>query len=88
MNHPTTKFDDLPNEGFVRLPTVANLFACSRATVWRRVKEQLLPAPIKLGERITAWKVGDLRVILKSAANSNGEAIRTLVKQLERERAE
>ena len=86
MNRPTTKFDDLPNDGFVRLPTVANLFACSRATVWRRVKERLLPPPIKLGERISAWKVGDLRAILKSFASSDGEAVRTLVKQLEQGR--
>lgn len=61
-------FDTLPEAANVRLPVVAALFACSPATVWRRVKSQSLPAPRKLSEGVTAWKVGELRKAL------NGEA--------------
>lgn len=57
-------FDRLPDSANVRLPVVAALFACSRATVWRRVRNKTLPSPRKLGERITAWNVGELRKAL------------------------
>lgn len=46
-------FDSLPDLAFVRLPVVQALFACSRATVWRRVKSGRIPAPVKFSERIT-----------------------------------
>lgn len=57
-------FDSLPNSCFVRQPVVEALFACSAATVWRRVKNQTLPAPHKLSERVTGWQVGELRLVL------------------------
>lgn len=61
-------FDALPDAAHVRLPVVASLFACSPATVWRRVKSGTLPAPRKLSEGVTAWRVAELRKAL------NGEA--------------
>lgn len=54
-------FDSLPDSANVRQPVVEALFACSAATVWRRVKNRTLPAPRKLSERVTAWQVGELR---------------------------
>lgn len=54
-------FSDLPDEAGVRLPVVEGLFACSGATVWRRVKQGKLPAPLRLSDRHTVWNVGDLR---------------------------
>jgi predicted DNA-binding transcriptional regulator AlpA len=63
-------FDSLPDSAFVRLPTVAALFATSTATVWRRVKSGQLPAPVKLGPQISAWRVGELRAVLASLANT------------------
>jgi predicted DNA-binding transcriptional regulator AlpA len=54
-------FDKLPATAFVRLPVVCALFAISAPTVWRRAKSGELPAPQKIGKRITAWQVGELR---------------------------
>jgi len=54
-------FDSLPDSAHVRLPVVQALFACSAATVWRRVKNHTLPAPRKLSERVSAWQVLELR---------------------------
>jgi predicted DNA-binding transcriptional regulator AlpA len=54
-------FDSLPDAANVRQPVVEALFACSSATVWRRVKDGRLPAPRKLSDRVTAWNVGELR---------------------------
>lgn len=61
-------FDSLPDAANVRLPVVAALFACSPATVWRRVKSGTLPAPRKLSEGVTAWRVAELRKALSGEA--------------------
>lgn len=61
-------FDLLPDSAFVRLPVVQALFACSGATVWRRVKSAVIPAPRKLSEGVTAWNVGELRKALLGEA--------------------
>jgi predicted DNA-binding transcriptional regulator AlpA len=58
------QFDELPASGYVRMPVVQGLYACSPATVWRKVKAGELPAPIKLSANITAWNVGMLRADL------------------------
>lgn len=64
-----TVFDALPDSSFVRLPVVRGLFGnCSPATIWRRVSAGTLPRPVKLSPRVTAWRVGALREVLKLAA--------------------
>lgn len=62
------QFDTLPASSFVRLPVVCGLFACSPATAWRWVKAGKIPAPVKLSDRVTAWRVGDLRAALSALA--------------------
>lgn len=54
-------FDRLPDAAYVRLPVVQALYACSDETVRRRVKAGQIPAGRKLGPKITAWNVGELR---------------------------
>lgn len=61
-------FDSLPDSAHVRAPTVAALFACCEMTVWRRSKAGTLPSARKLSEGITAWNVGELRVVLNKHA--------------------
>ncbi len=58
------EFDTLPNAAHVRLPVVQALYACSDETIRRRVKAGQIPAPRKLGPRVTAWNVGELRAAL------------------------
>ena len=53
-------FDELPDTARTALPVVCGLYAVGPATVWRRVKAGLIPAPIKEGGG-TRWVVGDLR---------------------------
>lgn len=57
-------FDLLPDSAHVRQPVVEALYACSPATLWRRVKAGKIPAPKQLSDRISAWNVGDLRTDL------------------------
>jgi predicted DNA-binding transcriptional regulator AlpA len=59
-------FESLPSAGFVDLPVVCALFSCSRATVWRRVRQGQLVAPHRIGARTTRWSVGEIRDALAS----------------------
>ncbi len=69
MPSPLENFDSLPNSAFVRLSTVAGLFACSPSTVWRGVKKGRLPKPVKHFDRASAWNVGQLRAVLAKAVS-------------------
>jgi predicted DNA-binding transcriptional regulator AlpA len=61
-------FDQLPDSAHVRQPIVEALFGYSSSTVWRRVRDGLLPKPERLGPRTTAWNVGKLRRALRGEA--------------------
>ena len=65
INHALRYFDQYPNSASVRLPVVMALFACSSATVWRRVQSGHIPKPRKLSLRTTCWNVGELRQVLE-----------------------
>jgi predicted DNA-binding transcriptional regulator AlpA len=72
LSNKLPNFDTLPDSGFVRLPCLRLLFACSNATIWRWVQDAKIPAPKKLGPRVTAWNVGELRQVI--SAHMKGEA--------------
>jgi predicted DNA-binding transcriptional regulator AlpA len=57
-------FDSLPDSALVPQAVTQGLYACSAATVWRRVKSGAIPAPIKIVGS-TRWRVGDLRKALR-----------------------
>jgi len=59
------KFDLLPDAAYVDLPVVARLLSCSAPTVWRRVRQNVIPAPHKFG-RLARWNCGELRRALAS----------------------
>ncbi|MBK67938.1 MAG: transcriptional regulator [Rickettsiales bacterium] len=56
----------LPETGFVRLPVVLKVFPVSKSTWWSGVKEGHYPKPVKLGPKITAWRVEDIRELIAS----------------------
>lgn len=59
----------LPQTGYVRLPLLIGdaktgtpgILPFSASTLWRRVKAGTFPAPIKLSERVTAWRAETIR---------------------------
>lgn len=63
-----SNFDNLPATGFVRQPQVLEVVPFSSATLWRKCKAGQFPKPVKLSERVTAWKVGDIRQFLDAQA--------------------
>lgn len=65
----------LPETGFLRLPEIVcdskaqppvpALIPVSRSTWWAGVKSGRYPQPVKLGPRITAWRVEDIRRLIQ-----------------------
>ncbi|KQZ77755.1 hypothetical protein ASD55_07815 [Rhodanobacter sp. Root561] len=70
----------LPETGYLRLPQIvripatktksetAGIYPVSRSTWWAGVRAGRYPQPVKLGARITAWRVEDIRALIDSAA--------------------
>jgi predicted DNA-binding transcriptional regulator AlpA len=64
----------LPPTGYLRLaqivddakaqPPIPALIPVSKSTWWAGVKTGRFPAPVKLGPRITAWRVEDIRALI------------------------
>lgn len=64
----------LSDDGFIRLNRlVPHIIPYSRATVWRKVQAGEFPRPVKLSERITAWRTSDIRAWIE-AQTSGKEA--------------
>ena len=69
------KNSQLPETGFLRLPQIVGnpnstppipaLIPVSRSTWWAGVSSGRFPQPIKLGPRITAWRVEDILALIQ-----------------------
>ena len=58
---------ELPKTGFVRLPSILAPYGpipVSKSTWWAGIKTGRFPKPVKLGLRITAWRVEDIRALI------------------------
>lgn len=68
----------LPETGFLRLrqiigdskskPPLPPLIPVKKSTWWAGVKCGRYPRPVKLGPRITAWRVEDIRRLIAEGA--------------------
>lgn len=57
-----SQFDSLPATAYIRQSQlIPDVVPFSSATLWRGVKSGKFPKPVKLTERVTAWKVGAIR---------------------------
>jgi hypothetical protein len=71
----------LPETGYIRLryiigdPTsespIPPVIPVSRSTWWAGVKSGRFPSPVKLGPRITAWRVEDIRALIIALWDEN-----------------
>lgn len=68
---------ELPETGYLRLPQVLTFIPVSRSTWWAGVKSGRYPQPTrKLGVRITAWHIADIRALLESAATAKAMPVK------------
>jgi len=68
------KMYPLPEAGYLRLvqivgnpkakPPIPAIIPVSKSTWWAGVKTGRYPAPVKLGSRITAWRVDDIKALI------------------------
>ena len=70
-------FDALPDTGFVResqlvtspkRPDNPAPLPFSAPTLWRKVAAGTFPKPVKLSERVTCWKVSEVRAWMTAQA--------------------
>ena len=70
MTKATYEYGVLPATGYIRerglVGGTPRILPFSAKTLWRKVKDGTFPAPVKLGERMTAWKVETVRSWLDS----------------------
>ena len=71
MANTSPEIVELPAIGFVRqsrlIPTIIPF---SSATLWRKVKAGTFPAPVKLSQRVTAWRVEQIREWMQSRTDA------------------
>lgn len=81
MSQGIPSFDSLPDGAYIRAsrlvidpkrPDVPAPVPFSAPTLWRKVKAKTFPAPVKLSERVTAWRVGDVREWLRAMREEKG----------------
>lgn len=66
-----SQFTTMPQTGFVRLKQILapnGPIPISKSTWWAGVKDGRFPKPVKLGPRITAWRVEDIRQLIENGA--------------------
>lgn len=71
----------LPETGYVRLPQIVGnskavppipaIIPVSKSTWWLGVKIGRYPQPVKLGPRITAWRVEEIRALITLFASAD-----------------
>jgi len=83
-NNEIENSNRLPEDGFLRIrqilgdkktnPPIPPIIPVSPATWWAGVKSGRFPKPVKtLGERITAWKVEDIRALIKQHGGQHND---------------
>ena len=65
---------ELPETGFLRLrqiigdpkakPPITPIIPVKKSCWWDGVKSGRFPKPVKLGPRVTAWRVEDIRALI------------------------
>jgi prophage regulatory protein len=62
-----TEYKSLPETGFVRLRAIlmpGGPIPVGKSTWWQGIKDGRFPKPVKIGPKITAWRVEDVRALI------------------------
>ena len=75
---PSVLIPSLPETGFARLPVVAQAAGVAGSTIWLWVRKGTFPKPVKISERVTGWRVEQVREFLDDpqgwrTANAEGK---------------
>ena len=70
--------NDKPTQSYSGFLRVKDIIApngpipVSRSTWWQGVKDGRFPKPIKLGVRVTVWRVDDIRDLIENGVKRDG----------------
>lgn len=53
-------------------PAIPALIPARKSTWWAGIKSGRFPKPVKIGERITAWRVEDIRALIERCNEQGG----------------
>lgn len=67
--------NQIPEMGFVRLPQILSVIPISKSSWWLGVKNGKYPKPIKLGRKISAWKVEEIKQLIEELGGCTNEEI-------------
>lgn len=67
---PAGEGRELPETGFVRLPTVLRHIPVCKTVWWEGVKSGRYPKPVKIAPNVTAWAAEDIRDLIKALRQS------------------
>ncbi len=68
---------DNSQQGFLRLSQVLSIIPVGKTTWYNGVKSGRYPPPIKIGARITAWKVTDIQNLISSLSEGKAPSLVT-----------
>jgi prophage regulatory protein len=54
--------ENIQDIGLIRQKQLLPLVGFSAPTLWRKVKAGSFPQPIKIGEKMTAWRMEEIRI--------------------------
>lgn len=66
MRNSPNQNTTLPAEGFVRLETILKIIPVSKSQWWKGVQLGTYPASLKMGPKMTVWRVDDIRDLIES----------------------
>lgn len=75
-----------PRRGFLRLNAILaphGPIPVGRSTWWAGVRAGRYPAPVKLGPRITAWRIEDIEALIERPEQAASSACRTRTRRLD-----
>lgn len=76
MTNPNERLSfELPSTGYVRLPDIIKPrgpIPVGKSTWWAGVKDGRFPRPVKLGPRLTVWRVDDIRRLIDHGVGQHG----------------
>ena len=65
---PSTRHKNI--KGFMRLKQILEIIPFGKTTIWHKVKTGEFPKPVKLSERVTAWRASDIEDYIEKFSKS------------------
>lgn len=76
------EIQELPQTGLLRIKQVLRFVPVSRSNWWAGVKSGKYPKPMKLSERVTVWKLSDIRDLVEGVQQYHPTIDKVIMKEV------